>query len=511
MIFGMKKKEHQLTQRMAIKNSAFAGFAGAINPLSGFLQTSQHRMEGLVAAENSKPGTPEWQLQYTRFDEPITLASTPLIRDTRSSVIEGYVSKTSLYQGESIDFKVSTGRAGKFLIDVYRLGYYGGTGGRHMASLGSFAGSPQPIPMMSIERLRECNWETATSLTIPNDWPSGVYLGKLSLDKPFGEQSYVIFVVKEKRNSDILFQVSDLTWQAYNKWPGIDSLYDDGTPEVWFTGPNVRVSFDRPYAKYCQVLDAPLSAGSGEYLLWEFPFSFWLEKEGYDVTYCSNIDLHLDPGILAGSKAFISQGHDEYWSRKMFEEALKARDNGLSFGFFCGDSLDTEVKMFDSSINGEPCRAFSRIAPFEDEMNLMGSSFYGGGYGDWVVKNSSHWIYEGTGLKDRDKIPAIIGWEYHGPPLGKIKGLVEVAGSRVSGTPRPGMPEKLHAGIIYPCPKGNWVFNAGTIWWAEGLSQPPGHIPAGIGSNMRTFGVNQKIQKITANILDRMIRDSPVK
>lgn len=509
----MKKTEHHITRRNLIKNAALVSLAGAISPLSGLAQTTPRKKGGALANENAKPGTPEWQLQYTRFDDPISMASYPLIRGLRSPMIEGYVSKTSLYQGESIDFKISTDPSSKFLIDIYRLGYYGGMGGRHMARLGSFSGRPQPIPMMTVERLRECNWETATTLTIPNDWPSGVYLGKLTREGSFGKQSYVIFVVKERRSSDILFQVSDLTWQSYNKWPGRDSLYDDGTPEVWFTGPNVRVSFDRPYAKYCQVVDASLSIGSGEYLLWEFPLSYWLEKEGYDVTYSSNLDLQLDPGILARSKVFLSVGHDEYWSRKMFEEAIKARDNGLSFAFFSGNSLSGEINMFDSSINGEPCRAFSRDVKFKDEFNLMGNSSYGPGYGDWVVKNSSNWIYEGTGLKDGDRIPAIIGWEYHGPPHKEIEGLVEVAGSVVyqmgdAGASRPGNKELIHSGVVYPGPKGNWVFNAGTIWWTEGLSQPPGHIPAGYNPEMRTFGVNPQIQKITTTILDRMIKDS---
>src|SRR5690606_28246236 len=148
-------------------------------------------------------------------------------------------------------------------------------------------------------------------------WPSGVYLGKLSCDHEFGKQSYVIFVIKEKRESDILCQVSDLTWQAYNKWPGNDSLYDDGTPSVWYTGSNVRVSFNRPYAKYVQLVDSVLSTGSGAYLLWEHPMTFWLEKEGYDVTYCSNLDLHFDSNILDRSKVFLSVGHDEYWTREM--------------------------------------------------------------------------------------------------------------------------------------------------------------------------------------------------
>lgn len=505
-----KKKSSRIPRRQILKGTALLGLGGLISPLKSFPAPpgQKKKKPGPVEAENAKPGTAEWQLQYTSFDDPVTLASYPLIRHLRSQRIEGYASKTSLYPGESIDFKVSTNPAANFFIDIYRLGYYGGTGGRHVVRLGSFSGHPQPMPMMTIERLRECNWETAASLTIPNEWPSGVYLAKLSRDEAFGTQSYAIFVVKARRPSDVLVQVSDLTWQAYNKWPGKDSLYDDGTPEVWYTGPNVRVSFDRPYAKYCQILDAPLSAGSGEFLLWEHPMSFWLEQQGYDVTYCSNVDLHLDPGILASCKVFLSVGHDEYWSRKMFEEARKALAAGLSFAFFSGNAVSCELNMFDSSVTGDKCRAFSRDKHFEDEHLLMGNSSYGPGYGDWIVKNAGHWIYEGTGLKDGDKIPAMIGWEYHGPPSPDIPGLVEVAGTNALQMGATVSTDKLHSGVVYPGPKGNWVFNAGTIWWAEALSQPPGHIPAGHGPEMRTFGVNPKIQKITSNILDRMIRDS---
>ena len=61
--------------------------------------------------------------------------------------------------------------------------------------------------------------------------------------------------------------------------------------------------------------------------------AYWLEEQGYDVTYCSNLDLHMDPGILNTSKVLISMAHDEYWSRKMFEEATRARNDGLSIAF----------------------------------------------------------------------------------------------------------------------------------------------------------------------------------
>ena len=86
----------------------------------------------------------------------------------------------------------------------------------------------------------------------------------------------------------LLFQVSDTTWNAYNRWPSQFSLYDDGQKE-WYWGPNVQTSFDRPYGKYCQIVDAPLSVGSGEFLLWEFPLAYWMEQQGYDVT------LYLQP------------------------------------------------------------------------------------------------------------------------------------------------------------------------------------------------------------------------
>jgi hypothetical protein len=524
----MKRAKSHLTRRYLIKNAALAGLGGAMIPMTGFGSPATQKRTGRIAEENSRPGTVEWQLQFTGFDTPVTMASYPMVRYLRSRSIEGFVSKTSLYPGESIDFKVSMDPPGKFLIDIYRMGYYGGTDGRHMTTLGPFDCKTQAVPLMTIERLRECNWETATTFTIPTDWPGGVYLGKLTCNEEFGKQSYVIFVVKEKRRSDVLCHVSDITWQAYNKWPARDSLYDDGGPSVWYTGPGVRVSFDRPYAKYCQLLEAPLSAGSGEFLLWEHPMVYWLEQQGYDVTYCSNLDLHFDPEILSRSKVFISMGHDEYWSRKMFEEAIRARDNGLSFAFFSGNSISGEIQFFDSFL-GVPGRVFSKTAnvSFRDEVQLMGVTSYGVGYGDWVVKNADHWVYEGTGMKNGDKIPAIIGWEFHGPPALDTEGLVVVAESSLSQSNR------LHSGVVYPCPKGNWVFNAGTCWWAEGLSQPPGHIPAGdagmeeppylytdgsyshgapAGHNPggRTFGVNQYVQKITANVINRMIKDSPL-
>ena len=77
----------------------------------------------------------------------------------------------------------------------------------------------------------------------------------------------------------------------------------------------------------------------------EFPLAFWLEKEGYDVTYISNVDTHADAKGLLRAKAFLSVGHDEYWTEQMFDNVTKARDAGVSLAFLSGNSISGVVEL----------------------------------------------------------------------------------------------------------------------------------------------------------------------
>ena len=155
-----------------------------------------------------------------------------------------------------------------------------------MTTLGSFEGVTQPDPATGPKNLHECQWKATTTLTIPADWVSGVYLGRLTCLPPDENtaawQSYVIFIVRDNRPADVLFQVSDNTWNAYNEWPEKSSVY---THPKGNQGPWADVSFDRPYGRYAQhtsVVNDPLSVGSGEFLPFEFPLSYFLEQHGYD-------------------------------------------------------------------------------------------------------------------------------------------------------------------------------------------------------------------------------------
>ncbi|HLU49794.1 MAG TPA: N,N-dimethylformamidase beta subunit family domain-containing protein, partial [Planctomycetota bacterium] len=258
----------------------------------------------LIRRENEREGALDWQLTRVRVDGS---------EGVRSRWIEGYASQQSLAAGDTLDLFVSTNPPVSFTIEIFRMGYYAGRGARLMTTLGPFAGETQPDPPVGPKRIRECAWEPCASLEIPSDWPSGVYLGRLttrpeSPSTPYW-QSYIIFVVRDARRAAILFQVSDNTWQAYNQWPGGFSLYTDprGAHAL-----DVAVSFDRPYGLYPQIFRNPQSVGSGEFLLWEYPLAFWLEEHGYDVTYVSNRDV-LDASQITRAKTFLSVGHDEYW------------------------------------------------------------------------------------------------------------------------------------------------------------------------------------------------------
>lgn len=469
-----------------------------------------------VAIENERPGARDWQLTRVRINDG----------KYRTTLIEGYCSHQSIASGEVLQFFISTDPPRKFTLDIYRMGYYGGAGARHMQTLGPLSGTTQPVPAMSPApaRLRECRWEASAELQIPEDWLSGVYLGKLttipeSKSEPYW-QSYVIFIVRDQRPAELLFQCSDNTWQAYNRWPHNESLYThpDGAHV-----PGVAVSFDRPYGMYTQIFEPALSIGSGEFLLWEFPLCYWLEQHGYDVTYGSNSDT-ISADFITRCRSFISVGHDEYWDLRQYRAAEAAIAAGVNLLWLSGNSVFI-VSPFSANAAGQPKRTIARAGCYgplrddeiqsyarlfgdlsdkgPDERRIIGARsvvpFNGGG--DWTCAQPEHWVFDGTGMKAGDSVPGLVGWEHHGEPDPSREGLEVLAeGSVWAGGTRHGR----YAATIFPGPKGNFVFNAATIFWAQGLSSPPGHIlPWSHWS--RPHGPDERVQAMTHNLLRRAI------
>jgi hypothetical protein len=487
-----------------------------------------------IVAENLKPGTLSWLPERLSFAPGTThsqtmggrgrpreersaednVGPTDWLDTGRSAKIEGWCSAPSVKAGDLLQIFVSTNPDSEFTLDVYRMGYYGRLGARQVMSTGPISGTAQSEPSAAdSERLIECAWTPSCEVSIPSDWVSGVYLGKLTRVDD-GTENYVIFVVRDEREAEFIAHTSDFTWQAYNRWPSNYSLYQyDGiyTGGGYFWDENA-VSFERPYLSSSTVIP-----GAGEFFVFEFPFTYWLEKMGYDVTYCSNLDTHLGTAAPARAAGFLSIGHDEYWTVPMYNNMRAAIDGGVSVGFFSGNAVWGKIDPLRPGASGRPDRVFSRVDAFApkgkpyprfpgeapDEGYLIGarSDAPYTGCADWACSLPDHWVFEGTGMAEGDAIPNLVGHEWHGAPPEDIDGL-EIVSTGTTHDPSEG--PGVYTATVYPGPKGNVVFNASTCWWASGLAMPPGYERPSM-KGMPGGKPDGRAQRVTENVLARML------
>jgi hypothetical protein len=450
-----------------------------------------------VASENARQGSKDWELS-----KPAT-----------NREIEGYASKVSVRPKDPLELHVSTASK-RFDIEIYRLGWYGGLGARLVFRATNVAGGLRPTPAPRKEDgLVECRWPV--SYTVPvGDWVSGVYLAKLTASGS-GRQSYVPFVVLEKRGlahpAAFLFQCSVTTWQAYNAWGG-KSLYDfNSKGEVRAR----RVTFNRPYGSGP---GAWAGVGAGEILTmahttraggWEYPMIRWLERNGYDVAYATNIDVDSDPDLFAGRRAFLIVGHDEYWSRAMRTNVEAARDRGIHLGIFAANVSYWQIRLepspygganrvmfctkdaeqdsvYDTEADSQLTVRFRDLHPRRPENSLSGMMISGEDVqADFVPvpAQRGHWVFAGTGIAKgtTTRLRGLCGYEVDrsygdeadrsydddslyakwSPPGLTVLARVPIVSSNGRKT--------VTETTIYTARSGAIVFATGTMQWSWGL------------------------------------------
>ena len=94
------------------------------------------------------------------------------------------------------------------------------------------------------------------------------------------------------------------------------------------------VSYNRPF-------DGTITQDNGRsYLFYaEYQMIRFVERNGYDVSYTSQIDADANPALLRNHKVIVSSGHDEYWSARERANVEAARDAGVSLAFFSGNEV----------------------------------------------------------------------------------------------------------------------------------------------------------------------------
>jgi hypothetical protein len=456
-----------------------------------------------------------------------TLAGTPGWEDDADSSIEGFASVMSTDVGDTVDFKINTDST-DYRVDIYRHGWYGGVGARKVATLTPSVPLPQEQPAcLSVPStgLVDCsNWGVSASWSIPGGAVSGVYRANLVRLDGSGQTNHITFVVRsDASHSDLVFQTSDTTWQAYNVWGG-NSLYQ-GAPG---TNPNraYKVSYNRP-EQLGQYFDG---FETGEYA-----FIRWIERNGFDVSYISGVDTDRDGAALLNHKAFLSVGHDEYWSSAQRTNVEAARDAGVDLAFFSGNEVYWKTR-WEPGLDGGDRRtlvsykeSFSpgRLDPtgiwtgtWQDPRNgggnpansLTGTLFVMNGlrYDPLTVPSPyrSPRLWRGISSWATPTPDGVLGMEWDTvPDNGKQPpGLIQLSQSTESTTNQAvtdldgagvtfGAGSPTHAITLYRAASGALVFGAGMTQWSWALD--PQH-------SRQSMPVDPRIQQATVNLFADM-------
>jgi hypothetical protein len=459
-------------------------------------------------------------------------------------MIRGYPDRPGLRAGEKLRLHVSTDNPqSRFRVDFYRQG----DGLVKMGSLGAQTGHD----FAQLRHYEDWGWP-GYDFQIPNDWPSGAYIANFietdQQGEPIGSSEEVsadgrdakaLFVVKSNspgQNAQILYKLSLTTYHAYN-YSGGGNLYVG----EWFTDPVTKkrvnkVSTHRPGGGTGGAIPHfvasnnlpnsfdPYDEGSPRqtFAHWDVPFIAWLEKNHYQVDYCTDLDLHEEGDLLTPYRLLLSVGHDEYWSEQMRTHVEAFIRQGGNVAFFSGNTCWWHIEFCDfTRCADDKLHPTAFIRDFKTwkknpENSLTGVSYRNAG-GWWTgerdpvgytVQNADHWVYEGTGLRTGDVFGAdehLIGYECDGAvftrdnygfpvPTGAdgtpsdfiILGIGELADHGWQFEARENQHQEPHAATMGLYTRGGIVFTTATIDWTRVLTS------------------NTHVDRITRNVLNRL-------
>ncbi len=264
---------------------------------------------------------------------------------------------------------------------------------------------------------------------------------------------------------------------------------------------------------------------------WEEGLLRWLPDAGYQVDYCSGLDLHNGDELLSHYRLLVVNGHDEYWSMEMRDSVENFARRGGNVAFFAANTAWWQMRLEDDGRTmvchrdavTDPMTATDprrttvewSSAPVDRPENSMTGLSFRRGAGAWgegmavmgkeayTVRFADHWAFAGTGLTDGEPFArGALGYETDACALEWTDGVPRATG--VDGTPGSFV-------VLATADLRHWreygqggaatmgvfrlgagtVFNAGTINWGSVLAEDP------------------VTDRITRNVLDRLSGAAP--
>lgn len=273
----------------------------------------------------------------------------------------GFARQFSVDAGETVEFSCHGSGS---VIDIYRIGYYGGLGWRRVAQISNTATSqPDPNTIPDSSGGVECsNWSVTASWEVPSSALSGLFIG-VYRNASLSNASYIPFIVRnDSRTAGVAYKTSDTTWAlAYNYYGTPSSpltgksLYGSGGPLGNSSSRTHAVSYHRPIVTREGIPQT-------YWLACEAPMIRFMERNGIDVKYIASCDIEDGVAPIANTNIAVSSGHDEYWSDGMRDAFEAHRDNGKHLLFFSGNEIFWRVR-FDASRNTMWCYKDTATGP----------------------------------------------------------------------------------------------------------------------------------------------------
>ena len=447
-----------------------------------------------IVAENARPGTTAWQGRLF-------------------GGVELYGSEITASPGDEVHLHVSTSY--RYRIVVYRLGWYSGAGARQVACVPSCAGDEQGRVQSGADppavQPARANWPVTDVVQTGTDWTSGYYLVEAVLAgrSPVPLVATTYFILRQPSiapPSQILVHVPVNTWEAYNAWGG-RSLYNFTMERAY------RVSFERPFDHQAATP-----------LWWEIQLVRFLEREGYDASYATDIDTDGNPSSLLQHRLVIVAGHDEYWTLKIRDAFESGLAGGTNLAFMGSNDAYWNIKYEDG---GQTIYTYKSMYDPNPDVTTKTAMFREIGRPECLLEGVQHaeiraldhpldytvtsagatdpWL-QGTGFLAGDRIAGVVGREHD--TLTGYPGCVK-PGETVLFHYDGGTVDVNGDAIRYTAPSGARVFASGAqefSWALDSWRSDDTLAPSTPVGSDRNAPVDPRVQQFMRNALDDLTR-----
>jgi hypothetical protein len=202
----------------------------------------------------------------------------------------------------------------------------------------------------------------------------------------------------------------------------------------------------------------------------------------------------------------------------MRDNVEAARDNGVNLAFFGANVAYWQIRMEPSSITGDLDRTIVcyknkssdpmssaddlatrrlttvkfRSSPVDRPEDALVGVMYESDpvQSDIVVADASSWVFEGTGVKNGDRLPGLLGYE-----VDRLSDHTPPGTTLLAHSPYPFRGNTRYSDmVLYTAPSGSIVFATGTMQWSWGLVDP--------GIEGKRYE-SPAVQRATRNVLRR--------